>query len=491
MKIDRILLIAPSAYTFKKYRDINPLPPLGLGYLASSLVTTGVQVKILDCLALGWHKEEEINDSLIQVGLSDEEIREVVAEYRPEIVGVNCQFSRQNRIYHRTFSLVKEEFPGSIVIAGGPHVTVCPEEILSDDNCDYILMGEAEESVKDLVIALQRDEEISQIDGLGWRENGEIHINPKTAWIEDLDSIPFPAYHLMDLDIYYGVKASHGLRHRNRFMPIMTSRGCPAKCTFCSARRVWGDRYRMRSVDHVIEEMKILRYQYDVEEIMFEDDNVTANPKRAKNLFRRMIDEKLNFVWDTPNGVGVWSIDTEMLDLMKDSGCLCVNFPVESGSQRVLSDIIKKPQKLSRIEHLIDHCKKIDLDFGMFLVIGMPGETISEIWKSIKFAANCGCFHPHISVATPYPGSELFEICKEKQLFSKEFSYDDLFIRGFLIETTDWDEKILKKTLLKGRIYLMIRQLMAHPFQFLISIGKKLTSPSKAMTFLQILRRSL
>ena len=122
----------------------------------------------------------------------------------------------------------------------------------------------------------------------------------------DLDSIPFPAYHLMELDKYFGLDTSHGMRHRTRFSPIITSRGCPAKCTFCSANRVWGDNYRLRSVDNVIEEMRILKHEYNIEELMFEDDNVTANPERAKALFSRMIEEEFHFAWDTPNGVGIW-----------------------------------------------------------------------------------------------------------------------------------------------------------------------------------------
>jgi anaerobic magnesium-protoporphyrin IX monomethyl ester cyclase len=489
MKIRRILLVSPPAYTFKTYRDINPLPPMGLGYLASVAENLGIEVKILDCLVEGWDIEEQVNDELIKVGISDQAIKAHIDNFDPDVVGINCQFSRQHRVYHQLLTLIKETRPDCITIGGGAHVTVCPDDIINDLNCDFAIIGEAEESFRDLLQCLSNDSDFSLIDGLCFKIDGKAYINKKQKWISDLDSLPFPAFHLMNLEKYFGLPASHGLRHRQRFMPIMTSRGCPAKCTFCSAKRVWGNKFRVRSVENVIEEMKLLRNEYGVEELMFEDDNATANSIRAKKLFTRMIQENLGFIWDTPNGVGVWSIDEEILDLMKESGCVKLNFPVESGSQEVLDTIIKKPLELSKIPRLIEHCRDIKLAYGMFLVIGMPREKIEDMWKSFRFAADCGCFAPHMSVATPYPGTELFDICMENSLFTKEFSLDDLFIRSFMIETSDWDEHRLRKTLLKGKIYLKYRQLISDWrsfFEFLFSAIKR---PRYYLTLIQDLIR--
>jgi magnesium-protoporphyrin IX monomethyl ester (oxidative) cyclase len=394
------------------------------------------------------------------------------------MVGINCQFSRQYKIYHSLFALVKRVNQKIITIAGGPHTTVCPEEVLGDPHCDLILSGEAEESLKDLIIGLNSAIDTTSIDGLGWKAEGQLHLNPKQNLITDLDSITFPAYHLMDLDRYFGLSESHGPRHKRRFAPIITSRGCPAQCAFCSAHRVWGRRYRIRSVDNVLKEMRLLKDAYGIEEIMFEDDNVTANPKRAKELFRRMIEEKFNFAWDTPNGVGVWSMDTEMIDLMKESGCVNLNFPVESGSQEVLDKIIRKPIKLTKVKALIAYCKKIGLNTGMFLVVGMPGETIKDIWKSFRFAVECRCFTPLVSVATPYPGTELFEECKQKGYFSREFTLDSLFTKSFLIETPDWDEAMLRTTLFRGYVYMKVNELIRDPLAFMKWSLRKVKHPS-------------
>lgn len=475
--------MAPPAFTKKGSQDINPLPPMGLGYLASMAERLGMQVKILDCLMNGWGREEYVNESLVRVGLSDKEIREQIMQFQPDIIGINCQFSRQYKIYHQMFSLIKSVDPKIIVIAGGAHATVCPEEVLSDDHCDYLLLGEAEESFRELILALQRDADITAIDGLGRKVDGKLAINPKLGFIKDLDSLPFPAYHLMELNRYFGLNASHGDRHKKRFCPIITSRGCPAKCTFCSALKVWGNKYRMRSVENVLEEMKLLKDQYGIEEIMFEDDNVTADPKRAKLLFSRMAEEGLDFVWDTPNGAGVWSMDEEMIDLMKKSGCVRLHFPVESGSQHVLNSVIKKPLNLEKVKKLIKHCQKIHLHHSMFLVIGMPGEKLSDMWESFEFAVECGCYSPHISVATPYPGTQLYNDCEENGFFSRPYSLDDLFIRSFLISTPDWNGKDLKKILFKGNLYLKLRGVLAHPSLLMEYALKVVSQPSRVFRF--------
>jgi len=488
-QIKKILLLVPPAYTFKSFRDINPLPPMGLGYLAAVAESMGMEVRILDCLVQGWNHEEAVDGLLIRVGLPDDEIAKRIAEFAPDVIGINCQFSRQYKIYHRLFALAKQARPESITVAGGAHATVVPEEVLQNPNCDYLLIGEAEAGFKQLLEALQSGGDLGKIDGLGRKEDGRVIINEKKEWIRDLDSIPFPAYHVMELERYFGLPSSHGARRSPRFCPIITSRGCPARCTFCSAFRVWGRKYRVRSVENVLAEMKLLHERYGVTELMFEDDNVTADARRAEKLFRGMIEAGFNFQWDTPNGVGVWSLTNELVDLMKQSGCYKLNFPVESGSQRVLDSVIRKPLDLGKVKSLIAHCDKISLERDMFLVIGMPGETLTDIRTSLRFAAQCRCFNPHISVATPYPGTELFELCRDKGFFATEFSLDDLFIRSFIIRTPDWDGEILRRTLLKGHLYLKFQRLLHDPLESFKWALRKLKDPSGLLAYLRLVNK--
>ncbi|MFH0754652.1 MAG: radical SAM protein, partial [Candidatus Omnitrophota bacterium] len=330
-----------------------------------------------------------------------------------------------------------------------------------------VVIGEGENTFNDLLDVLAGQGVLSALDGIGFREAGKVRVVPKTKFIENLDILPFPARHLLNMEKYFGLQASHGIRHRRRFSPIVTSRGCPAKCTFCSAHRVWGHGFRARSPENVVAEMRHMKEHFGIEEILFEDDNFTLDPRRAEKIFDMMVDEKLDFVWDTPNGIAAWTLTETVIDKMKASGCCRLNFPIESGNPDVLKNIIRKPVNLEKIRPLVDHARKIGLPVGMFFVIGMPGETEEQIWDTFNFARKMGVYEPHISVATPYPGSELFDICVKNKFLHENFSLDDLFIRAFPISTDKLSRERLKRIYEAGQRYLFLSSILDHPAAFL------------------------
>ena len=256
---------------------MNPLPPLGLGYLGAVLENAGIAVKIVDCLLEGWNNRVEVAENIVRIGLPFDRIEEIIRAYGPDIVGVNNLFTKQRENAHQIYALAKKVDSGIITIAGGAHPTVMPELVLADGNVDYVVLGEGDDTIIDLVGVIEGKKDITTLDGVGYKENGQIKIIPKTKFIEDLDRLPFPARHLLNMEGYFGLKHSHGTRRRKRFSPIVTSRGCPAKCTFCSAYKVWGRKFRQRSPENVIAEMKEIKEKYGIEEIMFEDDNTTLN----------------------------------------------------------------------------------------------------------------------------------------------------------------------------------------------------------------------
>ena len=465
--IRKVLLLFPPAVTFKASvgRDINPIPPLGIGYIAAMIEAMGVEVRLIDCLAWGWDHEEPVpgSDLLVRVGLSDDEIKRQIIDFGPDLIGISCMFSRQHEVYMALLRLCKQAAPECVTLAGGAHVSVAAAEVLANPACDYILLSEAENSVVDFITALGAGQGLAEVDGIGFKRDGEPVIMPKRVWIEDLDAIPFPAYHLMHME-RYDSPSSHGRRRTSRYASVITSRGCPAYCNFCSVRKVWGKGYRMRSVENVIAEMRLLKDRFGILELMFEDDNLTSSPKRVTALFERMIEERFNFVWDTPNGTGAWTVSTAMLDLMQRSGCMHINFPIESGSQRVLKEIIRKPVKLDHVSDLIRHCKKINLEFGLFLIVGLPGETIDDMWSTFEYAERTQTYpHVHISIATPYPGTRLYQECLEKDFLARSFSFHDLFIRSYMIKTPDWSEDDVKRIYEAGTTYLYRRHLLRHP----------------------------
>ena len=383
------------------------------------------------------------------------------------MVCVNSQFSKQYQNAHKIYELVKKVDQSILTQAGGGHPSVMPYETLKDPNLDFVVIGEGELVVKKLLGSLSNGkDDLNEIDGLGYKKNGEIFINPKTSYIEDLDSIPFPAIHLMNLEHYFGLEMSHGKRHFKRFYPIITSRGCPAKCTFCTAHRVWGRRYRYRSPENVIAEMKLIKDKYGIEELLIEDDNFTANPKRAENICDLMIENEFNFKWDTPNGVAAFALNDTLLRKMQDAGCYKINIAVESGNQKTLDNIIKKPMKLQKVESVVNICRTIGMDFGIFLIMGMPGDSLDAMWDNYRFAKKIKVFDPFISVATPYPGSEIYETCKDKGYLSEDFKLENLFIRSFPITTEEWGPNQLKWMMKKGYIYLKFYQALDNPVNF-------------------------
>ena len=180
-----------------------------------------------------------------------------------------------------------------------------------------------------------------------------------------------------------------------------------------------------------------------------------------------MTEEKLNFVWDTPNGVAAFALNENLIDKIKESGCYSLNLALESGNQYVLDNVIKKPLKLDRARQLVKYAQSIGLNVKIYLIMGMPGETKEQIWDSFHMAKELGIYTPFISIATPYPGSELYDICRQNKYIPDDFSLDDLFIRSFSISTEDWTGKELKETLRQGQRFLFWAGLSRPPFKSL------------------------
>lgn len=472
-KVNKVLLFIPPAVTFNDDIDINPLPPLGLAYLGAVLEKNGIQVKIVDSLAEGWNNRIKINDNIIRIGLSFEQIGKIINDFNPDIVGVNNLFTKQRNNAHKIYALTKKIDKNIITVGGGAHPTAMPELALSDENLDYVVLGEGEHSFIELIKVIEGKSNLSALDGIGYKENGKIKIIPKTNFIRELDLLPFPAWHLLNMEGYFGLKSSHGQRTSKCFSPVITSRGCPAQCTFCSAHKVWGRQFRSRSAENVVRELKQIREEYGIEEILFEDDNLTLDPERAERIFDGMIEERLNLKWDTPNGIAAWTLNERLIDKMKESGCFRLNFALESGNQEVLDHIIRKPVQLEKVKPLVEYARKIGIEVGIYLVLGMPGETQEQIWDSFRLAEELGIFSPFISIATPYPGSELYELCRKKQYLRDDFNLDDLYIKSFSISTQDMDGQKLKKIVSQGHRYLLFASLRKAPLFFLKKVIMK------------------
>lgn len=371
-------------------------PPLGLGYLASSLRDAGHEVILLDCLA----KE-----------VGPEKIKREVEKVNPDVIGITAMTTYYS-VALKYVEKVKEL--GMLTILGGPHITARPEESLKESKVDFVVHGEGEKTIVELVNAIESKGDFSSIYGIGYKNHGEIVINPERALIENLDTIPMPAWDLILPKKY--PPAPHGaVAKRFPVAPIITTRGCPFNCAFCASKCTWKQKLRFRSAKSVVDEIELLVNEYGVRELHFEDDNFTANKNHALSICNEIIERGLDIVWACPNGIRIDRIDRELLTKMKESGCYLLAFGIESGSQKILDEVNKKLD-IDIVPKAIKMVKDAGIETWGFFIIGLPGETKETARKTIEFAKKMPLDRAQFCMFTPLPGSDAYEkwVKKEK-----------------------------------------------------------------------------
>lgn len=371
--------------------------------------------------------------------LTLEETGARIKQFNPDIVGIPNLSVEYWRQAHYAAKLVKDINPNIITIMGGAHPSSLPYKVMTDKNIDYIIMAEGEERLPRFLDILQSDKEFSKMDGIGYRKNGKVVINQPTSWIEYLDSLPLPDYSMFDWHKVMTTEQKNTVGLGFRESPvgmIMTSRGCPYRCSFCA--KSMGNKIRLRSAGSVIKELDMLINEYGVKEIIFIDDEMYVNKKRAIEIIEGLA--KYNISWKNIHQAA-WNLDLELLKLMKNTGCYQVVISPESGNERVLKKIIHKPGSKEHIRNVVKWCKELDLEINTHYVFGFPGETWEEIRDTCNFAAELDADETKFAIATPFPGTELFRKAVEGGYLSEDFEWyrDDWF--GFaqgLIETEEF-----------------------------------------------------
>ncbi len=378
---------------------------LGLAYIGAILRDHGYEVKILDCYAEDMlHQRKPVEVGYVEYGISNEQILEQVRRCSPDLIGFTVPNSCQQDIAHSVARLIKKSYPKILIVAGGNHVTALPDKM--DKDCfDYLIIGEGEYSILHLIDDINHHREGNEISRV--YPNGDQHSN----YITNLDDLPFPALDLMPLS-----KLWHG---RRRWINMVATRGCLYNCNFCSIHTIMGYSIRRRSVDNVIAEILKWEKEYQIQEIFFEDDNLTTYKQWAKELFQRIADLNLGIRFYARNGIRADSVDKELLLLMRAAGFQDFYISPESGSQRTLDEIIGKKMKLSDCENAIRLAKEVSLDVHTFFVVGFPDETWEDLETTLKYARHLkelGALGFWFSTATPYPGTRLFNECVERGL---------------------------------------------------------------------------
>jgi radical SAM superfamily enzyme YgiQ (UPF0313 family) len=366
------------------------VPPVGLGYLASSLRSVGIdRVRIIDSL----------RDNLDSMGLLD-----ILREARPDVIGLQV-FSSDVPVVQEVCKMVKQEFPKSTIIIGGAHVSAVGEFVLTDfPEADYGLAGEGEKGIQLLAQKLigGNSIDLSEIPGLIWRSGLKTRHNERYV-VEDLDSIGFPAWDLISPNLYPGVP--QGAFYKNfPIAPIASSRGCPYKCSFCGSPVNMGNRLRLRSLPHILEEMRLLYQVYDIREFHFIDDMFNASKKRVLEFCNILKKENWDISYTFPNGLRLNTIDEEMLQAMKQTGVYAFTVGIESGSQRIL-DLMDKHLTLDLIREKVNLIHESGIEASGFFLIGFPGETREELAQTLSFAKSLPLKRAHFSNFLPLPGT--------------------------------------------------------------------------------------
>jgi len=454
-----IILISPNLKGFSG--GINRIVPgLGIGYLAAVLRQAGHNVHVRDTAVEGYKHEIPLEGKIVLIGESDDLIRNYIADIRPDIIGISALFSNLMAHAHTIARIAKEVDPNIKVIIGGNHISnavrdylfACkypglglPEDLVDmlDKNIDYAIRGEGEAQLLNLVDCLLQGRSVEGIEGIVFRRNGQLQINEQAKPVADLDKLPFPARDLMNLEAYFKIGLFHSGKARSkRVLNVMTSRGCPERCTFCTTPLMWGQKLRVRNPKNVFQEIKEGIDKYRISEVQFEDDTLTANRKNLLELCELI--EPLAVTWCTPNGIKVnyhhGNRQYEMFKRMADSGCYQVTLACESGVQRVLDDIAQKKLKIEQIAPAVENAKKAGLLVHTFWIVGYPGETREEMEKTVEFAASIGADSYTLSILCPLPGTPIRHLIARKNLYWNRKSIDrDIIYRNSLIRVDGFD----------------------------------------------------
>lgn len=421
--IKRVLLAKPTSTRIEGTEGKRAVFPLGIGYLVAVLEQTGkYEVGVLDATVEGVENEVELEPHVFRFGLREADIETRISQFQPDVVGISCLFSTQHEDAVSMARIAKRVSPDIVTVMGGSHPSALPEFVLRSPYVDYVIQGEAEASFPRLLDALGKGNGFESIDGLAYKYNGGIKVNRKREFIRELDSLPFPARHLFPFNLYMEEGRQHGVSSRSPFAQMVTSRGCPSKCIYCAKRVLWGNSYRIRSLPNVFDEIEFLAYKYGIKEIHFEDDNFTVSRKRVLEFCDEVLRRKLDMTWVAPNGVAVWTLDDEILEKMREVGFYSLGLAIESGSQDVLRRV-KKPLDLSKVRPIVKKMKELGFYTKGFFMIGFPEETREEIEETIQLAEELELDAFSFFIATPLPGSEMFDYCIKKGLIS-EFQYN-------------------------------------------------------------------
>lgn len=397
----KVLLVIPKA--FRAYSVVRT-PHAGIAYLTAVLNPQGIEVKIFD----------------MQLGYSAQDLIGEIKEFSPGIIGFTSYSYGYKNLYD-TIDKIRNEFPGPIVV-GGAHVSTIGKRILEDTSADFAIKGEGEETFSELIEALNRKEDYEGISGLMWRNNGAIVENADRPFNSNLDNLPFPDYSQFELDKY--------ICSQDKLLPLITSRGCPYNCVYCSVKMCMGNHFRARSAENVFKEIES-RYKEGWNNFDINDDCFNFDIERAMHICDLIIEKGLKINYQLYNGIRADRVTKELLEKMKQSGCAYIFYGVESGNNQILKKI-RKSLTIEKIKEVIGITNEAGIENAAFFIIGHPDETLAKANDTIKLAKSLPVL-TLFSNAVPYPGTDLYrwveghgKFLLSQEVYLNEYTYGNV-----------------------------------------------------------------
>jgi len=415
----RILLFYPPI-TIHRHDVGNPskAPLLGLGYIAANLKHHGHEVKVVDCIDDPNHKTP-MDSRLTRFGYIDSEIRNEISTFQPNVIGISCMYTSYFRDALNIARLAKQWDGETLTVMGGSHVTTFPELVMKDKNVDCVVIGEGENTIIEIINRYQQGTALNDIKGIVHRINGKVVQEAPRDRLDDLDQLPIPDWKIMEKE----KKKIDEINMNNPFLmrqPVgymITSRGCPRKCAFCSVHLSMGRKWRARSAANVVDEIEYLVHTLGGKEIHFMDDNVSVSKKRLVNICREILRRKIDIKWTTPTGIGYWNLDEETLSLMKLSGCYRITLGIESGSEETLR-LIGKRHNWEKVKSVITYANRIGMWTASTFIIGFPHEHETDFMMTLDTATSLGLDFAVFYLIIPQPGTSIYSLYKEKGLLN-------------------------------------------------------------------------
>lgn len=404
-----IFIIPPSRWVDQRYS-------LGIMYVSSYLREHGYNNLIIDdnIMRGGFYTQEDAVRSIIKV----------IENEKPKFVGITCLINEINETIDLN-NKIKKVSPKTKTLVGGTQAFDTPEIFLRN-GIDYVVRGEGEITTLELIDHLYKGEEIDKVKGIVWIRDNNIVYNEACPLIDKLDDIPYPSYDLVNMERHVAIHnwVIRGLPLKTAM--VMTSRGCPYSCSFCECNAIFGRKVRYKSYENIYGEIKLLRDKYNAEAIWFVDDTITINKEHIKKICKIMKD--LEMWWGCQGRIN--TVDSEMIMEMKESGCIQIDFGVESGSNRILKEIINKHITVEQTIRAFEICHKYQMRTLANLMIGLPTESRDEMLKTLQLGKEINANSYVLSIATPLPNTRLWDMINpnidDDELYKMNFFNSEL-----------------------------------------------------------------